>query len=135
MPPGAISIKGCQKGVVAQHIAVVLTFTTDFRDMDRKGYENGYYIGGTLIDGVTPDMTIWKEGSSGCRALLDACRSREPAMTLNFPNPTRSFEEMRNAVCFVGHDGIFEIRFFVEAGALAHSGQWGEEVLDKWVEC
>ena len=54
--------------------------------------------------------------------LLDACRSREPAMTLNFPNPTRSFDEMRNAVCFVGHDGIFEIRFFVEAGALADDG-------------
>ena len=54
--------------------------------------------------------------------LLDACRSREPAMTMNFPNPTRSFDEMRNAVCFVGHDGIFEIRFFVEAGALADGG-------------
>jgi hypothetical protein len=57
--------------------------------------------------------------------LLDACRSREPAMTLNFPNPTRSFDEMRNAVCFVGHDGIFEIRFFVEAGALADGGAQG----------
>ena len=29
--------------------------------MDRQGYENGYYIGGSLIDHVTPDMTIWKE--------------------------------------------------------------------------
>jgi malonate-semialdehyde dehydrogenase (acetylating)/methylmalonate-semialdehyde dehydrogenase len=29
--------------------------------MDRQGYENGYYIGGSLIDEVTPDMTIWKE--------------------------------------------------------------------------
>ena len=28
---------------------------------DRQGYENGYYLGGTLIDHVTPDMTIWKE--------------------------------------------------------------------------
>jgi hypothetical protein len=55
--------------------------------------------------------------------LLDACRSREPAMTLNFPNPTRSFDEMRNAVCFVGHDGMFEIRFFVEAGALADGAE------------
>jgi len=43
-------------------------------------------------------------------------------MTLNFPNPTRSFDEMRNAVRFVGHDGVFEIRFFVEAGALAGRG-------------
>ncbi|QDY70943.1 CoA-acylating methylmalonate-semialdehyde dehydrogenase [Qingshengfaniella alkalisoli] len=29
--------------------------------MDRQGYEDGYYIGGTLIDNVTPDMTIWKD--------------------------------------------------------------------------
>lgn len=29
--------------------------------MDRQGYENGYYTGGTLIDEVTPEMSIWKE--------------------------------------------------------------------------
>jgi malonate-semialdehyde dehydrogenase (acetylating)/methylmalonate-semialdehyde dehydrogenase len=29
--------------------------------MDRQGYEKGYYIGGTLIDNVTPEMSIWKE--------------------------------------------------------------------------
>jgi hypothetical protein len=43
-------------------------------------------------------------------------------MTLAFPNPSRSFDEARNAVLFFGHDGVFEIRFFVEAGALAISG-------------
>ncbi|MEM9422865.1 MAG: CoA-acylating methylmalonate-semialdehyde dehydrogenase, partial [Pseudomonadota bacterium] len=26
-----------------------------------QGYEDGFYMGGTLIDGVTPDMTVWKE--------------------------------------------------------------------------
>ncbi len=44
---------------------------------------------------------------------------REPAMTLNFPNPTRSYDEQRNAVRFIGYDGVFEIRFMVEAAALA----------------
>jgi hypothetical protein len=39
-------------------------------------------------------------------------------MTLAFPNPSRSFDEARNAVLF----WLFEIRFFVEAGALAISG-------------
>ncbi len=39
-------------------------------------------------------------------------------MSLNFPNPTRSFDEKRKAVRFVGHDGLLEITFFVEAGAL-----------------
>lgn len=28
---------------------------------DKQGYEAGYYMGGTLIDDVTPDMKIWKE--------------------------------------------------------------------------
>jgi hypothetical protein len=40
-------------------------------------------------------------------------------MTLAFPNPSRTFDEARNAVLFFGHDGVFKIRFFVEAGALA----------------
>jgi len=39
-------------------------------------------------------------------------------MTLAFPNPSRSFDEVRNAVRFMGHDGAFHIRFFIEAGAL-----------------
>ena len=26
-----------------------------------QGYENGYFVGPTLIDNVTPDMTVWKE--------------------------------------------------------------------------
>jgi hypothetical protein len=39
-------------------------------------------------------------------------------MTLAFPNPSRSFDEARNGILFFGHDGVFEIRFLVEAGAL-----------------
>jgi hypothetical protein len=42
-------------------------------------------------------------------------------MTLSFPNPSRSFDEVRNAVRFTGHDGMAQIRFFVEASALARS--------------
>lgn len=42
-------------------------------------------------------------------------------MTLAFPNPSRSFDEVRNAVRFMGHDGMFQIRFFIEAGALTKS--------------
>lgn len=42
-------------------------------------------------------------------------------MTLAFPNPSRSFDEARNAVRFIGHDGMFQIRFFIEAGALTKS--------------
>ena len=44
-------------------------------------------------------------------------------MTLAFPNPSRSFDEARNAVRFTGHDGMFKVRFFVESDALG--GQTG----------
>lgn len=27
----------------------------------KQGYENGYYLGGTLLDNVTPDMRVWQE--------------------------------------------------------------------------
>ena len=40
-------------------------------------------------------------------------------MSLAFPNPSRSFDEVRNAVRFIGHDGMFEVPFYVEAGALS----------------
>ena len=60
--------------VTAQHLAKVRGYVNageaegarivvdgrKFR-MERQGYENGYYIGGTLIDEVTPAMSIWKE--------------------------------------------------------------------------
>jgi len=39
-------------------------------------------------------------------------------MTLNFPNPCRSFDATRNRVRFWGYDSAIEISFFVEADAL-----------------
>ena len=39
-------------------------------------------------------------------------------MTLEFPNLTRSFDKTRNAVRFIGHDGMFEVPFLVETSAL-----------------
>ncbi len=49
-------------------------------------------------------------------------------MTLQFPNQSRSFDEARNAVRFVGHDGMFEVPFFVEVAALTKPsrGNWSE---------
>ncbi|WVT77390.1 DUF1488 domain-containing protein (plasmid) [Sinorhizobium chiapasense] len=42
-------------------------------------------------------------------------------MALSFPNRSRSFNEARKAVRFLAHDGMFEIPFFVESGALLKS--------------
>ncbi|TCL63212.1 uncharacterized protein DUF1488 [Rhizobium sp. BK251] len=39
-------------------------------------------------------------------------------MTLLFPNRSRSFDDVRKVVRFLGYDGMFEVRFFVETTAL-----------------
>ena len=39
-------------------------------------------------------------------------------MALHFPNESRSFDERRQTVRFQGYDGMFEVRFVVEAAAL-----------------
>ncbi len=51
------------KGYVDQGEAEGAKIVVDGRtfQQDKQGYENGFYMGGTLIDHVTPDMTIWKE--------------------------------------------------------------------------
>jgi Protein of unknown function (DUF1488) len=38
-------------------------------------------------------------------------------MTLNFSNPSRSYDETRNRIRFWGYDGALEVTFFVEEGA------------------
>ena len=38
---------------------------------------------------------------------------------LNFPNPSRSYDERGHGVRFWGYDKTFEISFFVEDGALS----------------
>lgn len=40
------------------------------------------------------------------------------SMTLMFPNRSRSYYDARNAVRFLGYDGMFEVPFFIEAAAL-----------------
>ncbi|MBO6675361.1 MAG: CoA-acylating methylmalonate-semialdehyde dehydrogenase [Rhizobiales bacterium] len=51
------------KGYVDQGEAEGAKIVVDGRgfQQSKQGYENGFYMGGTLIDHVKPDMTIWKE--------------------------------------------------------------------------
>lgn len=51
-------------------------------------------------------------------------------MTLEFPNRSRSFDEAHNGVRFLGHDGMFEVPFFVEAGALSRTERKGLTEMD-----
>lgn len=44
---------------------------------------------------------------------------KSTAVTLSFPNRTRSFDEVRNAVRFIGYDNLSEVLFFIEVAALS----------------
>lgn len=39
-------------------------------------------------------------------------------MTLRFPNRSRSFDDVKRTVRFQGYDGMFEVRFLIEAAVL-----------------
>src|SRR6516162_5997028 len=66
----------------------------DGRGLTLQGYENGYFIGGSLFDHVTPDMTIYKEEIFGpVLAVTRASDYAAAARMINeheFGNGTRS---------------------------------------------
>jgi hypothetical protein len=39
-------------------------------------------------------------------------------MSVNFPNPSRSYDEQKQCICFWGYDQAIEISFFVGVDAL-----------------
>ncbi len=43
-------------------------------------------------------------------------------MGLTFPNPSRNYDTKNHLVRFVGHDGMFQISFSIEAAALSGRG-------------
>ena len=47
----------------------------DGRGLKLQGYEGGFFLGGTLFDGVTKDMTIWKEEIFG--PVLSVARAKD----------------------------------------------------------
>ncbi len=49
------------KGYVDIGVKEGAKLVVDGRGMSLQGYENGYFIGGSLFDNVTTDMTIYKE--------------------------------------------------------------------------
>jgi malonate-semialdehyde dehydrogenase (acetylating)/methylmalonate-semialdehyde dehydrogenase len=49
----------------------------DGRGLKLQGYEGGFFIGGSLFDGVTRDMTIWKEEIFG--PVLSIARAKDYA--------------------------------------------------------
>ncbi len=48
-------------GYIDDGVAAGADLVVDGRGLSLQGYENGYYMGGTLFDRVTPEMKIYKE--------------------------------------------------------------------------
>jgi len=54
----------------------------DGRGLQLQGYENGYFVGGTLFDNVTEDMAIYKEEIFGPVLVLVRSNDYETALDL-----------------------------------------------------
>jgi malonate-semialdehyde dehydrogenase (acetylating)/methylmalonate-semialdehyde dehydrogenase len=71
----------------------------DGRGFKLQGYENGYYVGGTLFDNVTPDMTIYKEEIFG--PVLSVVRANDYAEAVELINS----HEYANGTAIFTRDG------------------------------
>ena len=71
----------------------------DGRDFKLQGYENGYFVGGTLFDRVTPDMRIYKEEIFG--PVLSVVRSPDYDHAVNLINA----HEFGNGTAIFTRDG------------------------------
>ena len=71
----------------------------DGRGFKLQGYENGYYVGGTLFDNVTPDMTIYKEEIFG--PVLSVVRAHSYADAVDLIND----HEYANGTAIFTRDG------------------------------
>ena len=84
----------------------------DGRDFKLQGYENGYFVGGTLLDRVTPEMRVYKEEIFG--PVLSVVRSPDYDHAVNLINA----HEFGNGAAIFTRDGDAARSFAdkVEAG-------------------
>ncbi|MDO6709007.1 CoA-acylating methylmalonate-semialdehyde dehydrogenase [Photobacterium sp. 1_MG-2023] len=82
-------------GYIDQGEAEGATLLVDGRDYQVPGYESGYFVGGTLFDQVTPEMTIYREEIFGPVLSLLRAQSLDEALALinahEFGNGTAIF--------------------------------------------
>jgi len=63
------------EGLIASGVDQGAKLLVDGRNLSLQGYEDGYFIGGTLFDNVTTDMSIYKEEIFG--PVLSVVRAKE----------------------------------------------------------
>jgi len=70
------------EGYIAAGVDQGASLVVDGRNAQVSGYEDGFFIGGTLFDHVTPEMTIYKEEIFGPVLVCVRVASLEEAVTL-----------------------------------------------------
>ncbi len=92
------------------------TLVVDGRGVKVAGHEEGYYVGGTLFDNVTPEMAIYQEEIFG--PVLSIMRASDFDSALQLVN---SHEFGNGSAIFTGNG--HSAREFVRRGAGGHGGR------------
>lgn len=87
------------KGYIEKGAAEGADLVVDGRDFTVEGHEDGYWLGGTLFDNVTPDMTIYREEIFG--PVLACVRVKDFAEGVDLINA----HEFGNGVSLFTRDG------------------------------
>ncbi|WGW03019.1 CoA-acylating methylmalonate-semialdehyde dehydrogenase [Tropicibacter oceani] len=74
-------------GLIDSGVAQGASLLIDGRGFELQGYENGYFVGPSLFDNVTPDMDIYKEEIFGPVLSQVRTDSYEEALKLTMDNP------------------------------------------------
>ncbi len=70
------------KGLIDSGVKEGAQLVVDGRDFSLQGYEEGFFVGGTLFDHVTSDMTIYKEEIFGPVLSVLRAKDYDEAVTL-----------------------------------------------------
>ncbi|MFC3532785.1 CoA-acylating methylmalonate-semialdehyde dehydrogenase [Vogesella facilis] len=87
------------KGYIDSGVAQGATLVVDGRTLSVAGHEQGFFVGGTLFDNVTPEMTIYQEEIFGPVLCIVRVGSLEAAMQLI------NDHEYGNGTCLFTRDG------------------------------
>jgi malonate-semialdehyde dehydrogenase (acetylating)/methylmalonate-semialdehyde dehydrogenase len=87
------------KGYIDSGVAEGAKLVVDGRSLKLQGYENGFFVGGTLFDNVTTDMKIYKEEIFG--PVLSVVRANDYAAAAKMINE----HEFGNGTAIFTRDG------------------------------
>lgn len=75
------------KGYIDAGVAAGATLVVDGRGLTIPGFERGFFLGPTLFDDVTPDMTIYRDEIFGPVLVVVRVRTLDEAIDLINRNP------------------------------------------------